>query len=197
MSVDAGAWLIIDRLFETADRHPDREMIIDLRFGRMTYGDVAEQVERLAWALRERGFGAGDIVILQLPNWAPFVIFHLALSILGAVTVNIPVVFREREVGGILALTGAKAIVVPDDFRGFDFPEMASGLAVSCPDVSHVFVVEGGPVSGDGSATGGKDRPTVATYAELMREPQASMGTRDDLLASKPTVDDMTALCFN
>jgi len=196
MSADAGEWLIIDRLFETADRHPDREMIIDLRFGRMTYGDVVEQVERLAWALRARGFGAGDIVILQLPNWAPFIIFHLALSILGAVTVNIPVVFREQEVGGILSLTGAKAIVVPNDFRGFDFPKMASSLAINCPDFSHIFVVEGDPVGSDGPATAGKDRPALATYAELMRAPQASIGTRENLLASKPTVDDMTALGF-
>ena len=68
MTEDAGAWLVTDRLFETADRDPDRTLIIDPRFGRYTYCDVAEQVERLAWALRERGFASGDIVDLQLPN---------------------------------------------------------------------------------------------------------------------------------
>ena len=146
MTDDAGAWLITDRLFETAARHPDRTLIIDPRFGRFTYGDVAGQVERLAWALCERGVGSGDIVVLQLPNWAPFIVFHLALTVLGAVTVNIPVIFREREVGGILALTGAKSIVVPDDFRGFDFPAMGRDMSDDCPNLSHVFVVEGGAV---------------------------------------------------
>ncbi len=198
MNTDAGAWLITDRLFETANRHPDREMIIDPRFGRMTYSDVAGQVERLAWALRERGFGAGDIVVLQLPNWAPFIIFHLALSAIGAVTVNIPVVFREREVGGILALTRAKGIVVPDDFRGFDFCAMVSGLAGDCPDLSHILIVEGSPTNSPQRDTqiAGGDRPNVVSYTELMRTPPLSPSAREELLALKPAIEDMTALGF-
>ena len=196
MTDDAGAWLITDRLFETAARHPDRTLIIDPRFGRFTYGDVAGQVERLAWALCERGVGSGDIVVLQLPNWAPFIVFHLALTVLGAVTVNIPVIFREREVGGILALTGAKSIVVPDDFRGFDFPAMGRDMSDDCPNLLHIFVVEGGSANSYEFAARNNDRLSVTTYTELIREPETSPGTRDDLLALKPSVDDMTALGF-
>jgi len=196
MTDDAGAWLITNRLFETADRDPDRALIIDPRFGRYTYGDVAGQVERLAWVLRERGFASGDIVVVQLPNWAPFIIFHLALTVLGVVTTNIPVVFREQEVGGILTLTGAKGLVVPDDFRGFDFPAMARGLAADCPDLSHVLVVEGDCANGGEFTVQENDQVTETTYAELMREPETSPGTRDDLLTLKPSVEDITALGF-
>ena len=196
MIEDAGAWLVTDRLFETADRDPDRTLIIDPRFGRYTYCDVAGQVERLAWALRERGFASGDIVVLQLPNWAPFIVFHLALTALGAVTTNIPVVFREREVGGILALTGAKGLVVPDDFRGFDFPAMARGLADDCPGLTDIFVVEGVSTSNSDFTARENDQVTETTYAELMCEQETSPGTRDDLLILKPSVKDMTALGF-
>ena len=45
MTEDAGAWLVTDRLFETADRDPDRTLIIDPQFGRYTYCDVAGQVD--------------------------------------------------------------------------------------------------------------------------------------------------------
>ena len=196
MTEEAGTWLITDRLFETADRDPDRVLIIDPRFGRYSYGDVAGQVERLAWALRERGFASGDIVVVQLPNWAPFIIFHLARTVLGVVTTNIPVIFREREVGGILALTGAKGLVVPDDFRGFDFPAMARGLAADCTDLSHLFVVEGDCASDGEFSIQENDQIAETTYAELMREPETSPGTRDDLLAFKPSVEDITALGF-
>ena len=196
MIEDAGAWLVTDRLFETADRDPDRTLIIDPQFGRYSYCDVAGQVERLAWALRKRGFASGDIVVLQLPNWTPFIVFHLALTVLGAVTANIPVVFREREVGGILALTGAKGLVVPDDFRGFDFPAMARGLADDCPDLTDVFVVEGVSKSGNNFTARENDQVMETTYAELIREPEMSPGTRDDLLILKPSVEDVTALGF-
>ena len=195
MSADAGAWLITDRLFETADRHPEREMIIDPRFGRLTYGEVADQVERLAWALRERGFGAGDIVVLQLPNWTPFIIFHLALSLLGAVTVNIPVVFREREVGGILALTEAKGIVVPDEYRGVDFPAMVESLTGGCPQLAFTLMVEGDPASGPRSAPRGGG-PERVLYTELMSMPPISPDARRELQSAKPGLDDMTALGF-
>jgi cyclohexanecarboxylate-CoA ligase len=196
MNKDAGAWLITDRLFETADRYPDRELIIDPRFGRFTYAEVARQVERLAWALSDRGLGSGDIVVLQLPNWTPFLVFHLALTAIGAVTVNIPTVFRQREVGGILELSGAKAVVVADNFRGFDFPAMAQGLATDLPDLLHVFIVES---EGAGSVTvsASENNPAaMETYAELMSTSAATPRTRDDLLAMKPSLDDITALGF-
>ena len=129
--------------------------------------------------------------------WAPFIVFHLALTALGAVTVNIPVIFRESEVGGILALTGAKGIVVPDDFGGFDFPAMVRDMSAGCPNMSHVFVVEGGSGDGRKFVARKKDRLTVTTYTELMGEPETSPGTRDDLFALKPSVNDMTVLGFS
>ena len=97
MSEAGGAFLASDRLFDIAERDTDRLLIVDPRFGRFTYGDVAGQVCRLAAALHQRGLGPGDIVILQLPNWAPFLIFHLALTAIGAVTITLPITYREKE----------------------------------------------------------------------------------------------------
>ena len=95
MTAGGARCLITDRLFEIAERDCDRELIVDPVFGRITYGDIAQQVERLAHGLRHYGIGPGDLVVLQLPNWTPFLTFHLALTAIGAVTVNIPIVYRE------------------------------------------------------------------------------------------------------
>ena len=89
--------VISERLFTLAAQDGGRELIVDPVFGRVSYGQAAEQVERLAYGLRAHGIGRGDIVILQLPNWAPYLIFHVALSAIGAVTVTIPLAYRERE----------------------------------------------------------------------------------------------------
>ena len=180
--------LITDRLFDVAERDTDRELIVDPVFGRFTYGDVAGQVERLAFALRDLGYGPGDVVILQLPNWSPFLIFHLALTAIGAVTGNIPFVYREREVGSILRLTGAKGLVVPRVFRGFDFKAMVQSLRAGFPGLGHAFLVGRDEASdGDGDLIG---------YEALMRRPAESQGHRGGLLALKPAADDVTAFGF-
>lgn len=187
MTAAAAAPLITDRLFELAHRDPDRELVIDDVFGRFTYGEVAGQVERLTAALRHLGFGHGDVVILQLPNWAPFLVFHLALSAVGAVTANIPFVYRERELGNILRLTKAKGLVVPGRYRGFDFKSMAASLSHEFAELAHVFLV-------------GADAPTgasaMSSYEALMRHSWESAGAALDAGASKPRLDDVTALGF-
>ena len=121
VDVQPSAMVISEQLFSLAAREGSRELIIDPVFGRVTYGEAAEQVERLAYGLRAHGISSGDIVIVQLPNWAPFLLFHIALSAIGAVTVTIPIVYRERELSGVIALTGARALVVPTIFNGFDY----------------------------------------------------------------------------
>jgi acyl-CoA synthetase (AMP-forming)/AMP-acid ligase II len=187
MTHAVAAPLISDRLFELAEQDSDRELVIDPVFGRFSYGDVAGQVERLAAALRHLGFGPGDIVILQLPNWAPFLVFHLALSAIGAVTANIPFVYRERELGNILRLTKAKGLVVPSRYRGFDFKPMAQSLRGQFAGLAHVFLV-GADVQ--------PSAPGMSSYESLMRHSWESAGGSEKAAALKPRLDDLTALGF-
>jgi cyclohexanecarboxylate-CoA ligase len=187
MTEAAVAPVISDRLFELAEQDTDRELLIDPVFGRFSYGEVAGQVERLAAALRHLGFGSGDVVILQLPNWAPFLVFHLALSAIGAVTANIPFVYRERELGNILRLTKAKGLVVPGRYRGFDFKAMAQALQREFAGLAHVFLV---------GADARSDTPGMSSYEALMRHSWESAGTSGSTATHKPGVDDVTALGF-
>ncbi len=186
MTAAAGDRLITDQLFGIAQRDCDRELIIDPVFGRFTYGDTAQQVERLAFALRHHDLGRGDFVILQLPNWAPFLIFHLALTAIGAVTVNIPIVYREHELRRLLELTQAKGLVVPTTFRGHDYKAMAESLRREVPGLQNVFLV-GGDATVEASGMVG--------YEALMRRSWESRGG-ESLSALKPGLGDMTALGF-
>ena len=76
--------LITDRFLNTAQSDPKRFLIEDDVYGAFTYGQIAEKMERLAYALVARGICHGDVVILQLPNWTPFMVFYLALTRIGA-----------------------------------------------------------------------------------------------------------------
>ena len=147
--------LVSDRLADVAREDPHRELVFDPVFGRFSYADVDAQVRRLAHGLAARGIGPGNVVILQLPNWAPFLTFHVALTAIGAVTALVPFVYREHEIGGVAALTGARALVVPDEYRGFSYRRMAERVGTRCTDLRHVFLV--GPESRDQEDDRGRD----------------------------------------
>lgn len=179
--------LITDRLFEIAEKDCDRELIVDPVFGRFTYGDIAQQVERLAHGLRHYGIGPGDLVVLQLPNWTPFLTFHLALTAIGAVTVNIPIVYREHELTRIFALTEAKALVLPARFRGHDYKAMGAALRRDSASLEQVFLV-GLDAAGEA--------PGLVGYEALMRHSWESQAGAAPPSTLGPGLGDMTAIGF-
>lgn len=184
MSGGAGHGSITARLFGIAERDGDRELVVDPVYGRFSYGDIAGQVERLACALRAHDLGPGDVVVLQLPNWTPFLVFHLALTAIGAVTATIPLVYRERELRSVLRMTEARALVVPAAFHGFDYAAMAGALRSEASSLRQVFLVGGGaPGAGRG-----------IFYEMLLREPWEALGRGVDHHGPGP--DDLTALGF-
>ncbi len=187
MTAGAEGCLITDRLFEIAEEDCDRELIVDPVFGRFSYGDIAQQVTRLAYGLRHYGIGSGDLVVLQLPNWTPFLTFHLALTAIGAVTVNIPIVYREHELTRIFELTGAKALVLPTSFRGHDYKAMGAALQRDNASLEQVFLV-GGDAAGEA--------PGLVGYEAMMRHSWESQAGAEDLSRLKPGLRDMTALGF-
>lgn len=179
--------LITDRLREVACRAPDRELVVDPVFGRFTYGEIAQQMDRLAFGLRALGLGPGDIVVVELPNWVAFVVFHLALTAIGAVTVNLPPIYRERELGYVLRFTGARGLVVPTTYRGHDFIAMAAALRQDAADLHHVFVV---------GAEDRRDAPGMIRYDDFMARSWESQGRREELTALRPGPGALTSVGF-
>lgn len=183
MISDAHVATITDRLVEIATRDPDRELAVDDLHGRLTYGQAVEKVERLAGSLRRLDIGPGSVVILQLPNWTPFLIFHLALTAVGAITATIPITYRRRELQNVIRLTAASAIVVPGSYLGQDYIAMSEGLREETPTLRHILAV--------GSAA---DRRGVLSYEALMKA--RNPGNPLSLGTLKPQADDVTALGF-
>ena len=182
--------LVSDRLADIAREDPRRELVFDPVFGRFSYADIDAQVRRLAHGLAARGIGPGDVVILQLPNWAPFLTFHVALTAIGAVTALVPFVYREHEIGGVAALTGARALVIPVEYRGFSYRRMAERVRSRQPDLHHVFLV--GP-EGRGEESG--EGEEFIDYASFMAEPWERTAPRD-LAVLAPGPEDLTAIGF-
>jgi acyl-CoA synthetase (AMP-forming)/AMP-acid ligase II len=143
--VREGRWLnrtLADAAREMAESEPQR--VTQVCGGRdVTAGEVWNGANRLAAALWQRGFRAGDVLAFQMPNWHEAAFIDLAACLLGLVVCPIVTIYRDREVELILSDSRAKGIFVAQTFRGHDFTAMLARLRPSLPNLAHVWTVRG------------------------------------------------------
>ena len=147
----AGLWpdrLLLDYLADNLRERPDSLALTEHnsttgRATSLSYRQLDRLRRRVAVGLAKHGIAAGEVVSFQLPNWWQFVVIHLACLSIGAISNPVMPIFRERELGFMLAFGEARCFIVPASFRGFDYPAMAASLRASLPLLAHVFVVGG------------------------------------------------------
>jgi non-ribosomal peptide synthetase component E (peptide arylation enzyme) len=154
-----------------ATAHPERIAIVD-RGRRITFGELRARVDRVAAGFAALGIGRGDVVTIQLPNWAEFAYVFFALERLGAVANQIGPDFRSREVEYILRFSESRAFVCPAGFKGFDYVRMLGELRPALPNLEAVCVL-GAPV---GAASGLVSLDAMIDNAGAV--PPASAGQR-------------------
>jgi acyl-CoA synthetase (AMP-forming)/AMP-acid ligase II len=125
--LEAGSlWELIT---ERAGQTPEAPMAVDQDGRTLTFSALVDRAERVAAGLAERGVTDGTVVSWQLPTWLESIVLVGALARLGAVQNPIIPIYREREVGFIIRQARSHLLLVPSQFRGFDFEGMARGLA--------------------------------------------------------------------
>ncbi len=150
-AMTAAGWWRNETLDTYLDRwareRPDKTAIVD-GAGRLTWAELAREVERVAYGLQAEGLGPGSVISCQLPNWNEWVVLALAAVRLGAILNPIPPTYRASELRFILATLEAQALVVPARFRNFDYVEMVTSLRAQVPALGQVFVTRGEPGPG-------------------------------------------------
>ncbi|CAM3877207.1 AMP-binding protein [Tsukamurella ocularis] len=175
----AGFWsgeVITDHLDRYATATPDRLAFVDAR-REITYGALRAEVDRCAAGLLELGVRPGDVVSFQLPNWIEWIVVHFAATRIGAVSNPLIPIYREREIGFMVALAASKVVVIPRTFRDFDYPAMYDRLADRLPSVEHVLVVGG-------------------SYDEFVGTPWEERRPAGELAALRPDPNDVSLLIF-
>ncbi|WP_433324862.1 AMP-binding protein [Spirillospora sp. CA-294931] len=142
------ATTVLDDLRDAARRHPDRPAIVEYRTAggppeSLTYGELADRVERLAGGLAALGVGPGDIVSLQLPNSWRFAALSLACARVGAVVHPVLPIMRHREVTFMARRTGARVYVAPAEWNGFSYADMLAEVRKEVPTLEHVVLLDG------------------------------------------------------
>jgi len=136
----SGLWSALEaRAAET----PDALFAVDDRDRRLSFAELRRRAERTAAALHARGVSAGTPVSWQLPTWLESLVLTLALARLSAVQNPILPILRAREVGHAVRRTGARLLVVPPAWRGFDHGAMAEAFAAETPGLEVLQVDDG------------------------------------------------------
>jgi fatty-acyl-CoA synthase len=152
-------------LGRAAEVFPDREAVV---YGerRMTYTQFAQEVTRVAHALRACGVKPGDRVAYLLPNIPEMLVAHFAVPLAGGVLVAINTRLAPPEVHYILKHSGATVLAVDAALH-----RLVKSVLADLPELRHVVTVVD-------PAGGAQPLPEIQgiDYAEL-----CAMGNDDPL----------------
>lgn len=127
----------------------------------LTYGEFANDVDRLASGLRELKIGKGDVVAIYMPNLPETFAAFFAILKLGAIVMPLFSGFGPNPIQSRLNNGEAKAVITANGTwrRGVPSP-LKSVLDVAletAPTVQHVIVVDRGGITVDTPMRAGRD----------------------------------------
>jgi cyclohexanecarboxylate-CoA ligase len=148
---------IVDWVGRWARERPGEDAVVDVRAGGTrvwTWEELDREADRAASLLLGLGVEPGETVAYQLPNWGEFVILTLACMKIGAICCALMPIFREREIGFALRRSGARVLVVADEFRGRKHAEEVAAMLNGAAGGGVTGATDGeGAVAADGVGT--------------------------------------------
>jgi acyl-CoA synthetase (AMP-forming)/AMP-acid ligase II len=139
---------LLDAFSRHVHREPERTALVDplnkpeltgLPAERVSFGELDRAADAVACALADLGIGKDDVVLVQLPNIWELALLYLAVARAGAVISPLPLQWRRKEFTYIAALTGAKAFISLDEFKGFRPLDLARENLAGLPRLKHVL----------------------------------------------------------
>ncbi len=140
--------LLTDYLDEAVAAAPDKTAWSNVnsmtgKHSVLSFKELQTLSDRIALGLVSLGVEKNDVVSIQLPNWWEFVAVYLATTRIGAVINPLMPIFREREISYMVGFAESKVMIVPRNFRKFDYPQMIEGLRDDLPKLEHLVVIDG------------------------------------------------------
>ena len=106
-------------LFDLSLKQRENDVALEWDGAEYTFGDVERRSNRMADALRARGFAKGDRLCVQLANRIELIDLYLACVKLGVLFVPINVLYREREVAHIVGDAEPRAVITAENLSTF------------------------------------------------------------------------------
>ena len=113
-----GSVTLWDLFIKNARRQPDAEAVVDapnradFAHGaprRLTWAQLAVEVDRFSLTLLGKGIARDDVLVMQLPNCVEQFVVYLSCARLGIIVSPVPIQYREHELAHVLHTTRAAA----------------------------------------------------------------------------------------
>lgn len=157
-----------------AEEIPDKTALI-CGAEQRTYRQLNAEAEALAAGIAATGIKKGDRVAIYMKSSIEFICAFYALQKLGAIVAWINPLYREAEAKFIMGNSGATAVVIYDQWEGYNYLEALQQIKTDLPDLKNIFVV--GQGEGDG----------ICRYQDLLADgknkacPKVEMDVKNDL----------------
>ncbi|WP_319549236.1 AMP-binding protein [Desulfogranum marinum] len=110
-------------------KFPENEAVVSLPQGRrLTYTEMAQEVDRLAKGLIGMGFGKGERIGVWSTNNIEWLLLQLATATIGAILVNINPAYRQKELAYALQRSEVQGLFIIPAFRSSNYLEMVKEL---------------------------------------------------------------------
>ena len=111
----------------------------------VTYGVLAQRVAALAGGMKALGLAPGDVVAVQLPNRAEYLVSYLAICAIGGVMTTLYVPYRAAEMESVLGHSRARAFIGLDEMGDFKPARTVLDLRSRIDSLEHVVVLGDAP----------------------------------------------------
>ncbi|WP_233201501.1 MULTISPECIES: (2,3-dihydroxybenzoyl)adenylate synthase [unclassified Sporosarcina] len=127
-------------LRERAEKHGNKIAITD-GGKQVSYETLDKRVDQLASGFQKLGFKKEDRVVIQIPNTVEFFEVCFALFRLGVLPVFALPSHRYSEIQYFCELTEAKAYIMPENFSGYYYHEMAKTIQRETSTLEHIITL--------------------------------------------------------
>lgn len=164
-----------------AKDYPDREAIADAKT-RLTWGEAKRWTDRAALGFLEQGIKRNETVVVQLVNSVELGLTRVACEKAGVLCLPVLRTLGAPDIERILQQTGAAAIVIPDQFRDYNYLEMIESIRPQLPQLRTVFVV------------GQQVPPWAVSLLEIIQQPLADKYPPDYLARTRYKVTEVSLI---
>lgn len=138
----AGYWeetIFSDLWDQCAADYPNKEAVVDSK-RRLSWSQAKQWIDRLSLGLLNQGLKKDQMLVVQLPNCVELAMLRIACEKAGILFMPVFRTLRHREMEYSLRQVEASGVVIPWQFRDFDYFDMIKEIHPDLPKLKHVFV---------------------------------------------------------
>ncbi len=142
--LNEGYWtqeLFYDFWDRNAREYGDREALVDSKY-RVTWAEAKRLVDGIASTWVQMGIPQYSRIIIQSPNSVYGFLARIAAERAGLISLTVYPYLRQRELEYMVERTEASAVVIPHEYRKFDYLEMYKELQQRFPHLKNIFLFD-------------------------------------------------------